>query len=60
MGWVLVAILIMNQETRHMPVGFYPDMDGCFEARDFFLATAPQPKINYEAVCIFTDQAESA
>jgi hypothetical protein len=50
----------MNQEVRHLPVGFYPDMDGCFEARDFFLATAPQPKINYEAVCIFTDQAESA
>jgi hypothetical protein len=30
-------------------------MGDCFAAREYFLATAPQPKINYEAVCIQTD-----
>ena len=30
-------------------------MAGCFEARDFFMATAPKPKINYEAVCVQTN-----
>ena len=37
------------------PQGVYPMMADCFEARDFFMATAPKPKINYEAICVQTD-----
>jgi len=60
MGWVLVAVLIINQESQHMPLGYFTEMESCIEARDVFIATGPKPKINYEAVCIFTDQAKSA
>jgi len=60
MSWVLVAVLIINQEIKVMPVSIYTTMAKCFEAREFFLQTAPSPKVNYEAVCILTDQAESA
>lgn len=35
-------------------------MDECFEAREYFMATAPQPKINYEAICIQTDVTGNA
>jgi len=31
----------------------------CFEAREYFISTAPKPKINYEAICIQTDKMES-
>jgi hypothetical protein len=31
-------------------------MEACFEARDVVMQTAPQPKINYEAICIQTDK----
>jgi hypothetical protein len=38
------------------PQGPFPSMETCFEARDYFMDTAPKPKINYEAVCIQTDK----
>ena len=60
MGWILVAVLIINQEVKVMPVSIYTTMAKCFEGRELFLQTAPEPKLNYEAVCILTDQAESA
>ena len=34
-------------------------MAECFEAREYFIATAPKPKIDYEAVCIQTNQVRS-
>lgn len=60
MGWALVAILIVNAEVRTMPVTLTSTKELCEQARIVFLSTAPQPQINYEAVCIFTDQAKSA
>lgn len=56
MMWILFVILLESDRYYVSPQGMYPTMDGCFEARDFFIATAPQPKINYEAICIQTDK----
>jgi hypothetical protein len=36
----------------------YPTMNDCFEAREFLLATAPQPKVNYDAICVATNKVE--
>ena len=55
MKWLLFAIIIQADGYGVMPQGPYLTMEDCFEARDFFLATAPKPKINYEAVCVPTD-----
>lgn len=53
--WVLFVILLEADRYYVSPNGIYPTMGDCFEARDFFMATAPQPKINYDAICIQTD-----
>jgi hypothetical protein len=55
MKWLLFAIIIQADGYGVMPQGPYLTMEDCFEARDFFLATAPKPKINYEAICVPTD-----
>lgn len=59
MKWVLFAIIIQADGYGVMPQGPYLTMEDCFEARDFFLATAPKPKINYEAVCVPTDKGNA-
>lgn len=56
--WVLVATLFMQGEFKFMALGAYPSMDECFKAREHFMDTGPKPKINYESVCIKTDQLE--
>lgn len=53
--WVLFVILLEADRYMVAPQGVYPMMDDCFEARDFFMATAPKPKVNYDAICIMTD-----
>ena len=53
--WLLFAILIQTDGYAVFPQGPFMTMDDCFEAREVFINTAPQPKINYEAVCIQTD-----
>lgn len=53
--WILFVILLEADRYYVAPQGVFPAMADCFEARDFFMATAPQPKINYEAICIQTD-----
>lgn len=53
--WILFVIFLEADRYMVSPQGVYPMMDDCFEARDFFMATAPKPKINYEAICVQTD-----
>jgi len=53
--WILFVILLEADRYMVAPRGVYPTMEVCFEARDVIMSTAPQPKINYEAVCIQTD-----
>ncbi len=58
--WLLFAILIQGDGYAVYPQGPFATMDQCFEAREYFMATAPQPKINYEAICIQTDVVGNA
>jgi len=53
--WLLFAILIQSNGYAVYPQGPFMTMDECFEAREYFIQTAPKPKMNYEAVCIQTD-----
>ena len=56
--WILFIIMLDSDRYYVQPNSFYSTMDKCFEARDVFMATAPQPKINYEAVCVQTDRVQ--
>lgn len=42
------------------PQGPFMSMEVCFEERERILTTFPEPKINYEAVCIHTDKVGGA
>ena len=53
--WMLFVIVLQADAYFVAPKGPFTSMEGCFEARSRTLATFPQPKINYEAVCIQTD-----
>lgn len=54
--WVLFVILLEADRYIVAPRGIFPTMDDCFEARESVVQSAPQPKINYEAICIQTDK----
>lgn len=58
MAWVLVVLVFVDSKLGVMPNGAYESMNKCFEARELFMATAPKPKINYDAICVRTDQLE--
>ncbi len=54
--WMLFLIVLETDRYLVSPNGPYPTMEACFEAREVVMQTAPQPKINYEAICIQTDK----
>jgi hypothetical protein len=54
--WVLFVLFLEAERYYVMPQGHYMTMNECFEARDFFIATAPQPKMNYDAICVQTNE----
>ena len=56
--WILFIIILDADQYYVQPNSFYSSMDKCFEARELFIANAPQPKINYDAVCIQTDRVQ--
>lgn len=53
--WMLFVILLEVDRYYVSPNGVFPTEAECIMAKDFFMATAPQPKINYDAICIQTD-----
>ena len=53
--WMLFLIVLEADVYLVSPQGLFTSLEGCFEAREYVMQTAPQPKINYEAVCIQTD-----
>lgn len=53
--WMLFLIVLEANVYMVSPQGPFTSMEGCFRAREYVMQTAPQPKINYEAVCIQTD-----
>jgi len=53
--WMLFLIVLEADRYLVQPNGPFATMDECFDAREVVMQSAPQPKINYEAVCIQTD-----
>ena len=44
--WMLFAIIITADGYGVMPQGPFATLAQCFEAREYFMDTAPKPKIN--------------
>ena len=56
MMWMLFVIVLEADRYFVAPQGPFESMEDCFKAREAVMQSAPQPKINYEAVCIQTDK----
>lgn len=56
MAWLLVGILIQNGMVYAKPLGIFGSENKCLEVREYVMAQAPKPDINYESVCVHTDQ----
>ena len=54
--WVLFVLLLEAERYYVMPQGHYMTMEECFEARENVMRSAPQPKMNYDAICIKTNE----
>jgi hypothetical protein len=54
--WILFVILLEADRYIVAPQGIFPAMDDCFAAHEAFMAEAPKPKMNYDAICIQTDK----
>lgn len=54
--WMLFLIVLGPDQYMVSPQGPFATMDECFAVREYVLQTAPQPKINYDAICILTDK----
>lgn len=55
--WLLIVVIVVDGMAYMQNGGLHATIEDCFEAREVTLSTAPKPKINYEAICIQTDQA---
>jgi len=56
--WMLFLIVLEANVYFVSPQGVFMSMEGCFKAREAVMQSAPQPKINYEAICIQTDKVQ--
>lgn len=56
--WVLFIIVLDANQYYVQPNSFYSSLEKCESGREMFMKTAPQPKINYDAVCIKTDRVQ--
>ena len=56
MMWMLFVILLETDSYMVSPNGLFTTQQECLTAREYFMSTAPQPQVNYEAVCIGTDK----
>ncbi len=54
--WVLFVLLLEAEQYYVVPQGHYMTMKECFEAREVVMQSAPQPKMNYDAICIQTNE----
>jgi hypothetical protein len=54
--WILFVIFLDADMYYVNPVNAYATEVQCIEAHTLFMLTAPQPKINYDAICIKTNQ----
>ncbi len=58
--WMLFVLVLEADRYYVAPRGPFESMEVCFEERESILSTFPEPKINYEAVCIRTDKIEES
>lgn len=58
MMWMLFLIVLESDRYFVAPQGVFMGMEECFKAREAVMQSAPQPKINYEAICIQTDKVQ--
>lgn len=56
--WMLFLIVLEANVYFVSPQGVFMSMEECFKAREAVMQSAPQPKINYEAICIQTDKVQ--
>ena len=54
--WMLFVIVLESNVYFVAPKGPFMGMEECFEERSRTLSTFPEPKINYEAVCVRTNK----
>lgn len=52
--WMLFVIFLEADRYYVSPQGPFPTEEVCIAVRDGILSTAPEPKINYEVVCVET------
>jgi hypothetical protein len=57
--WMLFVIVLEADKYFVAPQGPFSTMEKCFKAREVVMQSAPQPKINYEAICIQTDKVKT-
>ena len=53
--WVLVAVVISTTGLAVQAIGVFSELNQCIEVREQIMIKAPQPKVNYETVCVRTD-----
>ena len=53
--YMIFVIMLQADQFFVRPHGPFLDMATCFQAREEILAQFPEPKVNYEAVCVKTD-----
>ena len=53
--WVLVAVALGANGVAAQAIGVFSELNQCFEVREQIMKKAPQPKMNYETVCVRTD-----
>lgn len=56
MAWVLVVLVFVEGRLGVMPNGVFISKEDCLSAQEHFMKTGPQPQINYDTICVNTDQ----
>ena len=54
MKFILVLILVFNNEPSVKTIGTFKHMNECFEERELMVEKLGRPIENYQAVCIIT------
>jgi hypothetical protein len=58
MVWVLILIAVQADTFYFKALNMYPRMDDCLGARAELVEKLGRPIVNYEALCILTDQVK--
>jgi len=56
MIWILFVILVNGEQYMVKPESMHPSMDSCFERREEIVTEVGKPIVNYQVICVPTDQ----